>query len=37
MLIQVMATLLGFTLVVVFYYLGKFDDQKKILSAALSR
>jgi hypothetical protein len=29
MLIQVMATLLGFTLVVVFYYLGKFDDQKK--------
>jgi hypothetical protein len=29
MLIQVMATLLGFTLVVVFYYLGKFDNQKK--------
>lgn len=29
MLIQVMATLLGFVLVVIFYYLGKFDDQKK--------
>jgi hypothetical protein len=29
MLIQVLATLLGFILVVVFYYLGKFDDQKK--------